>query len=335
MGESTKIEWTDHTFNPWWGCQRVSPGCEHCYAEAFAKRVGLKVWGPEGDRRVFGNKHWAAPLKWNRAAIAANLAARQAGLAAPPRPRVFCASMADVFEDLEVLRPHRARLWQLMHDTPHLDWLLLTKRPENAARLALEAWGDGRSDTTVWQWGSVWLPNVWLGTTTEDQAYADKRLPALLATGAAVHFVSYEPALGPIDFTRYLPKSFRRSDGRWNCSACCNKDGCDEPNHAYRPQCRVCDGTGAVTAIDWIIVGGESGGGARPFDIGWARQTVRQCQAAGTAVFVKQFGKEPFATVSASSGGELAFDLKDKKGGNMDEWPEDLRVRQWPPSRSG
>ncbi|HEY2512934.1 MAG TPA: DUF5131 family protein, partial [Polyangiaceae bacterium] len=118
MVANSKIQWTDHTFNPWWGCQRVSPGCEHCYAEAFAKRTGHGVWGPTAQRRFFGEAHWKEPLKWNEAA-------KRSG----QRARVFCASMADVFEDRWELEPHRARLAGLIRVTPHLDWLLLTKRP--------------------------------------------------------------------------------------------------------------------------------------------------------------------------------------------------------------
>lgn len=176
MGENTGIEWTDHTFNPWWGCTKVSPACAHCYAETFSKRVGLKVWGDQSERRFFGDKHWAEPLKWNRNALKAGV-----------RRRVFCASMADVFEDRPDLVESRARLFQLIDDTPQLDWLLLTKRPEHIDRLMPKYWGD-----------AVW-PNVWLGTTVENQEYADLRLPHLVAARAVVHFVSYEPALGPLN----------------------------------------------------------------------------------------------------------------------------------------
>jgi len=122
MGKDSKIEWTHHTFNPWWGCVKVSPGCEHCYAEAFAKRVGKKVWGAQSDRRFFGDPHWREPLKWHDEAVITG-----------ERRRVFCASMADVFEDRDELIPHRIRLFQLIANTPKLDWLLLTKRPGSRA----------------------------------------------------------------------------------------------------------------------------------------------------------------------------------------------------------
>lgn len=177
MGEQTGIEWTDHTFNPWWGCVRVSPACQHCYAETFAKRTGNAVWGVDAPRRFFGDKHWQEPEKWNRAAAAVSV-----------RRKVFCASMADVFEDRDDLLDARGRLFGLIEATRSLDWLLLTKRPENIVRLLPSDWlAHGPR-------------NLWLGTTVENQEYADLRLPHLLEAPAAVRFVSYEPALGPVDF---------------------------------------------------------------------------------------------------------------------------------------
>src|SRR5256885_1960194 len=174
MGEKTGIAWTDSTFNPWFGCVKVSPACHHCYAETFTKRIGLKVWGQNSDRKFFSEKHWNEPLRWNRKAAAAG-----------PRHRVFCASMADVFEDRQDLLAERERLWHLIDTTPHLDWLLLTKRPEHIARMLT---GPMR-------------PNIWLGTTVEDQHWADIRLSELVRVPAVVHFVSYEPALGPLDLS--------------------------------------------------------------------------------------------------------------------------------------
>lgn len=174
MGESTAIGWTDHTFNPWWGCVNVSPGCDNCYAEAFAKRTGHAVWGKESGRRFFGEKHWAEPLKWDG--------------------RVFCASMADVFEPNPVLDVERARLWTLIDATQHLTWQLLTKRPEQVPRLAPDRWLEGG-----------WPDHVWLGTTVEDQERADLRIPRLLAIkGVPVRFLSCEPLLGPVDLTDHL-----------------------------------------------------------------------------------------------------------------------------------
>jgi protein gp37 len=171
MAENSKIEWTDHTFNPWVGCQKVSPGCDHCYAEAWAKRTGSVEWGPHGERRRTTPDYWRNPHRWVRKAKGA-------------RKRVFCASVADVFDNRA---PAGARedLFELIRATPQLDWLLLTKRPENIAKMLPAAWGSG------------W-PNVWLGTTCEDQHHFDRRWPIIGDVPAVVHFVSYEPALGPL-----------------------------------------------------------------------------------------------------------------------------------------
>jgi protein gp37 len=303
MGESTKIQWTDHTFNPWWGCQRVSPGCEHCYAETFSKRVGLKVWGPTSERRFFGDKHWREPLKWYMEAVAAGV-----------RRRVFCASMADVFEDRPELVPYRAKLWNLIWDTHGigggLDWLLLTKRPENIARMI--PWGDQRMRTAHWQYtGEEPWRNVWLGTTAEDQKRADERIPHLLAVPAAVRFVSYEPALDLVIFRKYL----------------------------------------SVGGLHWLIVGGESGPGARKFDIRWAQNAIVECRDHGAACFVKQLGALPYEELFDGNyvlyrdtsprrywpdydGFQVlqpkAGCIKDPKGGDWSEWPAELRVREWP-----
>ena len=178
MGETTGISWTDHTFNPWWGCQRVSPGCEHCYAETFAKRVGQRVWGKDAPRRFFGDAHWDEPLKWDRAAAKAGV-----------RRRVFCASMADVFEEYggkDVLGEQRQRLWHLIGETPNLDWQLLTKRPANIRRMVPVLWMiDG------------FPANVWIGVTVESDDYK-WRVLELNGLPIAVRFISYEPALGPL-----------------------------------------------------------------------------------------------------------------------------------------
>src|SRR5262245_6040712 len=125
MGRNSSIEWTHHTFNPWWGCAKVSPGCNNCYAETWARRVGQDIWGLTSERRFFTEKHWAEPLKWNTEARDQRA-----------RKRVFCASMADVFEGRAELNPWRKRLWDIIEQTPCLDWLLLTKRPQNIAEYA-------------------------------------------------------------------------------------------------------------------------------------------------------------------------------------------------------
>jgi protein gp37 len=243
--QNSKIEWTDHTFNPWWGCQRVSPGCEHCYAETLAKRYGHNVWGPAKttERRRMSDNYWKQPVKWNEAA-------RQAG----KRARVFCASMADVFEDHPEVRQWRDWLMTLISNTAWLDWLLLTKRPENVLRLAPFDWRYG------------FPPNVWIGTSVEDQRRADERIPVLLQIPARVRFLSCEPLLGPVvlrDAWRY--PMFAKDDLRYQ-----------------RP-----DGRG----VDWVIVGGESGHGARPMHPDWARALRDQCTEVGVNFFFKQWGE--------------------------------------------
>jgi protein gp37 len=179
VGKATKIEWADHTFNPWWGCVRVSDACKNCYAEAWAKRVGQQLWGPRSRRRFFGDAHWAQPARWN--AEAARLGVRR---------RVFCASMADVFEDRAELDPWRERLWATIESTPNLDWLLLTKRPELASARA--------------PWRSAWPGNVWAGATVESARWARLRIPQLEAVPATVRFLSCEPLLGRLDLSPWL-----------------------------------------------------------------------------------------------------------------------------------
>lgn len=177
MAEKSAIEWTDATFNPWWGCAKVSIGCDHCYAERDAARYqpGRELWGVDAERRAFGDKHWAEPHRWERKAVREG-----------HRLRVFCASMADVF-DKNSPDQARPRLWQTIRDTPNLDWLILTKRIGNAARMLPTDWEDG-------------YPNVWLGISVVNQEEADRDIPKLLAIPARIRFLSCEPLLGPIHF---------------------------------------------------------------------------------------------------------------------------------------
>ncbi|HWV98945.1 MAG TPA: phage Gp37/Gp68 family protein [Candidatus Acidoferrum sp.] len=179
MGKNSSIEWTDHTFNPWWGCAKVSPGCNNCYAETWARRVGENIWGVKAGRRFFTDKHWSEPLRWNADAESEGR-----------RKRVFCASMADVFESRADLDAWRTRLWVLIRETPWLDWLLLTKRPQNIEKMV--------------PWSECWPTNVWLGTTVEDQQRAELRLPLLLHFRAKYRFLSCEPLLGAVDLERWL-----------------------------------------------------------------------------------------------------------------------------------
>lgn len=179
MAKNSQIEWTHHTFNPWWGCKKVSAACDNCYAELWAKRMGHQLWGIDAPRRFFSDAHWNEPRKWNEEA-------KRRGR----RERVFCASMADVFERRADLNPERERLWRLIETTPSLDWLLLTKRPQNVQRFA--------------PWRAEWPTNVWIGTSVENQTIAEKRLPFLLNLPAAVRFVSCEPLLGPLNLRRWF-----------------------------------------------------------------------------------------------------------------------------------
>jgi protein gp37 len=179
MGENSKIEWCDHTFNPWIGCQKVSPGCDHCYAEAMMDHRYKRVqWGPHGERQRTSEQNWKKPIQWN---AQARTFRKEKG----HRPRVFCASLADVFDN-QVDASWRDDLFvALIRKCNRLDWLVLTKRPENIEKMLPMDWGDGYS-------------NVWLGTTAEDQKRFDLRWKRLKRIPATVRFISYEPALGPV-----------------------------------------------------------------------------------------------------------------------------------------
>lgn len=182
MADKTAIAWTDHTFNPWMGCHKVSQGCTHCYAETLVKnRMGKPgMWGATGHRQRTSPAYWRKPFKWD-------LEAMQLGTPA----RVFCCSLADVFEDFPGPNEWRPELWELIRSTRWLDWQLLTKRPENFKRMLPDDWSVEN------------YPNVWLGTSIEDFRVRD-RATALISVPATVHFVSYEPAIGPLDLTPWL-----------------------------------------------------------------------------------------------------------------------------------
>ena len=316
MGSQTGIAWTDHTFNPWRGCTKVSAGCANCYAEALSKRspAVLGEWGPTGKRAIAAESYWRLPVQWNAAA-------KRDGV----RRRVFCASLSDVFEDRPELVAPRARLFDTIARTPHLDWLLLTKRPENSVRL----WpGTSVTDPPmVGVGGSRVFANLWLGVSVEDQATADARIPILLDTPAAGLFVSYEPALGKVSFDRLATGELGRLD---SLRGYYFVDGRNEPISTPR--------------LNWLIVGGESGPKARPFDVGWARSVVEQCRRAGVPCFVKQLGARPipltpmrlpsFDAVTGRRHRGWIEDghhaISDPAGADPAEWPEDLRVREFP-----
>lgn len=182
MAKNSAIEWTDHTFNPWIGCQKVSPGCDNCYAEELMVNRWKKVeWGPGAERKRTSLTNWRQPLKWNREAQAASR-----------RARVFCASLADVFDNA-VPNEWRDDLFELIRQTPALDWMLLTKRPQNLEAMLPHDWDLAAN----------W-PNIWLGVSVENQEEADRRIPILQQTPARLRFLSCEPLLGPIDLTNHI-----------------------------------------------------------------------------------------------------------------------------------
>lgn len=256
MAENTKIEWATHTFNPWVGCTKVSAACDHCYAEGWAKRTGQGgLW--QGERRRTSAANWRQPYKWNNTAPIGG-----------PRPRVFCASLADVFDN-QVPAEWRADLWAMIRETPNLDWLLLTKRPQNIAKMLRADWGDG-------------YPNVWLGTTCENQEEAERRIPHLRDVPARIRFLSCEPMLGRLDLDCLLYQP------------CPNfEDTVMDPTTGVYECCRDCDytGIGEELAIHWVIAGGESGPGARPMHPSWPISLRDQCAAAGVPFFFKQWGE--------------------------------------------
>lgn len=309
----TSIEWTHRpgtrgvVWNPTRGCRVVSPGCEACYAMRQAHRFSGKGGTYEGLTQL---RHkgpvWTGsgrlvvdmldlPLRWRK-----------------PRT-VFVNSMSDLFFE-KFTADEIAAVFGVMAACPQHVFQVLTKRPQRMADwfrwvssgygmgmraqelITMKASGileyrDGKNiDPLLDNHTRAWpLPNVWLGCSVENQKYADERIPLLLETPAAVRFLSYEPALGPIDWTT----------AAWD-----------------------------LEDLSWVVVGGESGPGARPFCQDWAKETIGQCRAAGVACFFKQYGSVPV------DGEGVAITLKDRKGGDVQEWPKDLRVRQWPEART-
>ncbi|WP_370312518.1 DUF5131 family protein [Sagittula sp.] len=248
MAENSGIEWTDHTFNPWIGCTKVSPACDNCYAETLATgRLG-RQWGPHAARRR--TKTWGDPVRWNRQAEGATV-----------RPRVFCASLADVFDNHRSILPEwRRDLWALIEATPNLDWLLLTKRPPNIVRFAPPKWI-----------ASGFPAHVCVGATVENQTEAERRIPHLLEVPARVLFLSCEPLLGPVDLTEIA------------------RPGTDLLGPAIWDSLRGCGG--APGRLNWVITGGESGGTARPSNPQWFRDLRDQCADAGVPFLFKQWGE--------------------------------------------
>lgn len=295
MADHSRIEWTDRTFNPWIGCTRVSQGCVHCYAETFAARYKKAEWGPLARRVKTGDAYWRKPLAWNNETwgecrscgwrgkdldLAVRCPVCQSEGVRDTRQRVFCASLADVFEVNPQVADWRAALFALIERTPNLDWLLLTKRPEKIFSLGTSAVGEVFDN---------WLartPNVWLGTTVESGDVFETRVSALVKNGvhAAVRFLSVEPMISPV---RLTPTPVF-SSGWWE----------------FVP--------GKKPKVDWVICGGESGSGCRPMDVEWARTLRDDCTRFGVSFFMKQLGGYP------------------RKRDRLEDFPEDLRVREYP-----
>lgn len=255
MSENSKIEWCDHTFNAWIGCTKISPGCDHCYAERERASTALRVvWGAGNPRHRTAASTWNNPKRWN---------ARHGEFFAKHdrRQRVFCASLSDVFDNA-VPPAWRMDLFRLIGDTPNLDWLLLTKRIGNAAAMLCEIGVDRLPD------------NVWLGATIVNQEEADRDIPKLLAVPARVRFLSMEPLLGPVDISRH----------RDYCEKL-DKHGISRRAGGQHIKCDKHCG------ISWVIAGGESGAGARLMHPEWARSLRDQCSAAGVPFFFKQWGQ--------------------------------------------
>jgi len=316
MAENSKIEWTDHTFNPWMGCTKVSPGCQHCYAETMMdKRYGKVKWGPQGTRVRTSEAMWKKPLQWDndvwyeckdcgwRGSHRLTLAHAEWAREICPNcrsfntefthQRVFCASLADVFEDRPDVFLWRDDLFRLIEQTPNLDWLILTKRPENIKRTMPE--------------------NVWLGVSVESQKEANERIPLLQIIPVRIKFLSCEPLLGHINLSEALEpdeEAWDEVNAEWDdqnepeefveeCEA--ELDWVNYGNDlVYNPEHREWVNNRRARAgfktlkhgtIDWVICGGESGPGARPMNPMWAQELRNECQAAEIPFFFKQWGE--------------------------------------------
>ena len=311
MGTDTKIQWCHHTWNPWQGCIKVSSGCTNCYMYTDKKRYGqdpavvVRSKRPTFRRPLRGGAGWGNVKEYNWVS----------------GERVFVCSWSDFF--IEQADPWRTEAWDIIRERKDLTFIILTKRPERIRECLPDDWGDG------------W-PHVWLGVSVEDQAAANKRIPPLLRTLATVRFLSVEPLLGPVDLNEWMPE--------WTCYTCGHAGDSTDDEHC--PGCGTQSGDGFGHAendpdfvgIDWIIVGAESGPGARPCDLVWMQQIVKQCRAADVSVFVKQIGSNPVmsgGTIKMADGKRKELGTRgvikgNYKGDDMEYWPQDLRVREFP-----
>lgn len=305
--KNTKIEWCDDTLNPVSGCSKVSAGCQNCYAETLARRFPKTFgqWGDKEPRRFHPNALREA-LRLNRRPMVCKCGySWQGGCCGQclqmHRRRIFWLSMGDWLD------PHwpveyLARMLDTIRQCSECVHILCTKRPERwrAAMGAVLFLEHERESGPLWKWVAAWVcgespQNVIILTSVEDQKAADKRIPELLRIPAAVHGLSLEPLLGPVDLTRKATKG---------------------------PASESWLGLGE---IGWLIIGGESGPAARPCNVEWVRSLVQQGKAAGVPVFVKQLGSRPFFEHD-----QRQRIIHDPKGSDPVEWPEDLRVRGWP-----
>ena len=329
MGQKTHIAWTDATLNFWSGCTKVSAGCAHCYAETMAKRFAkIGKWGNGAKRQRHASAFKLAD-KLNKEpwvcdecgeSSPKNEGCPKCASAYQHRRRVFSLSLGDWLDE-EAPIEWLAEMMDTIRRCPAIDFLLLTKRPENwCSRLRdayvflyrLERHSDRNKMIEDWHGGYPPL-NVWLGVSVENQQAVDERIPELIKIPAVVRFLSVEPMLEAIDFFR-----------PWQNEVLTSRET-------------------MLEKIDWAIFGGESGPGARPCAVDWIRDGMRQCREAGVAPFVKQLGSNPLETpspVHVADGNARPktpslppLRLRDKKGGDPSEWPADLRVREFPKGR--
>jgi len=313
MVENTKIEWAHHTFNPWVGCQKVGPGCDHCYAEVANGGAHAAKWGPHAERVRTRPRNWNFPAKWNTAAASAG-----------ERHRVFCSSLADVFDNHASILPEwRSDLARLIHDTPNLDWLLLTKRIGNADHMLREMFPGGTPR------------NIWLGITVTGQDEADRDIRKLLEAKAEhnlpVAYLSMEPLLGPVDLTRVKFGALSYQTGVHYHDVL--RGGFWSPKPFFRPsqpgeEMSHFTNASDLGSIDWVIVGGETGAEARPMHIKWVQALRDQCAAAETPFLFKQWGNW-FPDGEMDGSGAIYSGTRRENDSLFHEWPDegDLSVR--------
>lgn len=363
----SNIEWTEKTWNPVVGCTAISPGCKHCYAETMAKRLKAMALADIASGKDPGRKkHYIGAIndrgKWSGMMIEVPEALTDPLRTKKPT-RWFVNSMSDLFHE-GVSDEYIDRVFAVMALTPQHTYQILTKRPErmwgyvaHAKWERLRNWMNRGPSGEAVDFGNLttmahrvtkgtkyeffniknWpLPNVWLGVSVENQKEADRRIPILLKTFAAVRWISAEPLLGEIDLTKLYGSINIKQSYNVVVNALTGMYGAAWTGR----ETKLTDSGRKTDRLDWVVVGGESGPGARPFDIQWARDVIAQCKTAGVPCFVKQLGAAPYspghypllqrAHTYAVDEDKTYLHLNNKKGGDMSEWPEDLRVREMP-----